>query len=369
MAAHRLKIAFARRGYSTSGGAEAYLKRLAAGVCAAGHEAQLVTTAQWPPDAWPSGPLTHLRGETPLQFADELEELRPRLACDVLMSLERVWSCDVYRAGDGVHRAWLDRRAASTHPLRRVAHALNPKHLATLRLEQSLFGRSAARRVIANSQMVRGEITALYGYPAAHIELVHNGVPAEQFTGCDRLRAEARAEYGLAPEQIAVLFVGSGWERKGLRFAVDAVEACGDGRMRLLVAGRGRQTRYRSPAVQFLDVVHDLPRLYAAGDMFLLPTIYDPFSNASLEALAASLPVITTRANGFAEIMRDGVDGSVVEKPDDLRAIAAGLRLWSDEQRRSATRAQRLELARHYDISINVGRTLDILLRVAPASG
>jgi UDP-glucose:(heptosyl)LPS alpha-1,3-glucosyltransferase len=367
MAAHRLKIAFARRGYSTSGGAEAYLKRLAAGVCAAGHEAQLVGTAQWPRDAWPFGAVTQLRGATPLQFADELEQLRPRLDCDVLMSLERVWSCDVYRAGDGVHRAWLHRRGAFTNPLRRVAHALNPKHVATLRLEQSLFGRRAASRVIANSQMVRSEITALYGYPAPQIELVHNGVPAEQFTARDSLREQARAAYGLAPDQIAVLFVGSGWERKGLRFAIDAVEACGEPRMRLLVAGRGRQARYRSPAVLFLDVVQDLPRLYSAGDIFLLPTIYDPFSNASLEALAAGLPVITTRANGFAEVMRDGVDGTAVEKPDKIREIAAALRLWSNEQRRAQTRAQRLELARHYDISLNVARTLEILLQAASA--
>jgi UDP-glucose:(heptosyl)LPS alpha-1,3-glucosyltransferase len=285
------------------------------------------------------------------------------------MSLERVWSCDVYRAGDGVHRAWLNRRSALASPLRRVAHALNPKHLATLRLEEALFGRGAARRVIANSQMVRSEITALYDYPAERIELVHNGVPAEQFAACGALREQARAEFGVAPEEIAVLFVGSGWERKGLRFAIDAVESCGDERLRLLVAGRGRQARYRSGSVQFLDVVHDLPRLYAAGDIFLLPTLYDPFSNASLEALAAGLPVITTRANGFAEIMRDGIDGTAVERADEVTAIGAALRFWSDEQRRAGTRAQRLELARHYDISVNVSRTLEILLNAAQARG
>src|SRR6187549_2782017 len=181
MAADHLKIAFARRGYSSSGGAEAYLKRLAAGLRAGGHEAGLFTTAQWPQDEWPFGSITYLDGTTPLRFADELERLRPKIDCDVLMSLERVWNCDVYRAGDGVHRAWLDRRGRHTGGMRRVAHALNPKHLATLRLEQSLFGRRAAGRVIANSHMVQTEITQIYDYPAAQIDLVHNGVPVEMF--------------------------------------------------------------------------------------------------------------------------------------------------------------------------------------------
>ena len=60
MASDHLKIGFVRRGYSSSGGAEAYLKRLAAGVCAAGHEAQLFTTSEWPKSEWPFGAITHL---------------------------------------------------------------------------------------------------------------------------------------------------------------------------------------------------------------------------------------------------------------------------------------------------------------------
>ena len=368
MAADHLKIAFARRGYSTSGGAEAYLKRLAAGLREGGHEAELFTTAQWPQEAWPFGPITHLDGATPLRFADELERLRPKIECDVLMSLERVWRCDVYRAGDGVHRAWLDRRARLASGMRRVAHALNPKHLATLRLEQSLFGRRAAGRVIANSHLVQTEITQIYDYPAAQIDLVHNGVPVEMFAGTDGLRGAARAEQGLAPDDIAVLFVGSGWERKGLRFAIDAVEACADRRWQLMVAGRGNERRYRSAAVRFLGVSADLPRLYAAADIFLLPTIYDPFSNAALEALAAGLPVITTRANGFSEIMREAVDGTVIDATGDLRTLIAALLFWADETHRAKTRPQRLELARHYDISINVARTLEILLQAAASA-
>jgi UDP-glucose:(heptosyl)LPS alpha-1,3-glucosyltransferase len=187
----------------------------------------------------------------------------------------------------------------------------------------------------------------------------------ELFAGGSDKRTSARAGLGLNDDDVAVLFVGSGWERKGLRFAINAVEATGDARLRLIVAGRGNEARYRSPAAKFIGVATDLPALYAAGDLFLLPTIYDPFSNASLEALAAGLPVITTAANGFSELMRSDVDGSVVKAADDVPALTAALRHWSDRPVREESRAQRLELARHYDISVNVARTLEILFQAA----
>jgi len=52
-----------------------------------------------------------------------------------------------------------------------------------------------------------------------------------------------------------------------------------------------------------------------------LPSIYDPFSNACLEALASGLPVITTRDNGFSEIIENGVHGSIVDRSSDSAAL------------------------------------------------
>ena len=368
MAATHLRIAFVRRGYSSSGGAEAYLKRLAAGVCAHGHQAQLVTTAEWPPQEWPFGAISRVQGTSPMQFADGVEDLRNGGACDVLMSLERVWGCDVYRAGDGVHRAWLNRRAKLAGPLRRVADYLSPKHIATLRLEQSLFGRRSARRVIANSHMIRTEIAEIYGYPGNGIDVIQNGVPVEQFRFSDEQRASTRASLELRDDDIAVLFVGSGWERKGLRFAVRAVDSFANRQLVLLVAGKGNSAAFDSRAVRFLGVRSDVPALYAAANLFLLPTIYDPFSNASLEALAAGLPVITTRANGCAEIMVDGVHGSIVERPDDVAATVRALQFWCDAGRRKEARERTIELAGRYDMTRNIERTLSVLLQVAASA-
>src|SRR5207244_10475635 len=130
------------------------------------------------------------------------------------------------------------------------------------------------------------------------------------------------AQLRIGVDEIGVLFLGSGWERKGLRFAVAAIEKQ---RMRLLVAGRGNTRKYRSSRVTFLGEIENVRLPLAAADIFILPTIYDPFSNASLEAMAAGLPVITTRANGCSEIIELKVHGSVVDRPDDVNALSDAL--------------------------------------------
>lgn len=365
MNADHLKIGFVRRGFSPSGGAESYLKRLAQGVSAVGHEARLFTTEQWPSKEWSFGPISRLAGKTPAQFADALEEARPATVCDVLMSLERVWQCDVYRAGDGVHRAWLQRRARFDSVIRKVKGIFNWKHRGILRLEESLFAHGGARHVIANSEMVKSEIVGLYGYPAGEVHVVYNGVPFTLFASAAEKRASTRKALGLEADEIAVLFVGSGWSRKGLRFALRTVEACGIPQIRLLVAGRGNRSKHRSRKAQFLGLVQDLPALYAAADIFLLPTIYDPFSNACLEALAAGIPVITTRANGFSEIMKEGKHGSIIDEPDDFVAMREALHFWAEAGRRKRARRPLQEHAANFDISVNVARTLEILSRPA----
>jgi len=368
-----LSIVFVRRGYSPTGGAEAYLKRLARGVMEAGHDLQLVATHDWPDNEWPFGSITHLRSKSPIEFASELEQMRAQLRVDILFSLERVWSCDVYRAGDGVHRAWLERRRKFELPLKRFVRSLNSKHQDLLRLEQSLFSGGNTKRVIAGSQMVKDEIVNLYGYSADKIDIVRNGVPLEKFRFGPELREKSREELNLKPDQIALLFAGSGWERKGLLFAVEAAALCKERKIRLLVAGRGNARLYktkrlrfwREEPVQFLGEVADMLRIYAAADIFILPTIYDPFSNACLEALACGLPVITTRSNGFSEIIEDGVHGSIVDHARDLLALRNAIRLWSDPSRRAAARSTNSQLAAQFDILQNINETLAILYSVA----
>jgi UDP-glucose:(heptosyl)LPS alpha-1,3-glucosyltransferase len=361
-ASQRLNIGFVRRGFSPSGGAEAYLRRVAGALVAAGHETTLFTTKYWPEKEWTFGRIIRVGEEKPIAFADELERIDPRRNCDLLVSLERVWRCDFFRAGDGVHRAWLERKAQFETKLTKIAHRFNSKHDAILRLEKALLGDGGADRVIANSAMVLDEIVRYYGFADDAIDLIRNGVRVSDFGPAPRKRAAARAELRIGIDEIAVLFLGSGWERKGLRFAVTAIEKMRDQRMRLLVAGRGNQRKYRSGSVTFLGEIKDVRLPLAAADIFILPTVYDPFSNASLEAMAAGLPVITTRANGCSEIIEPKVHGSVVDCPNDVKALSDALHFWSDESRRLTARPALLERATQFDLSRNVAHTLEVLL-------
>jgi UDP-glucose:(heptosyl)LPS alpha-1,3-glucosyltransferase len=243
-----------------------------------------------------------------------------------------------------------------------------------LKLEESLLAKGGAGRVIANSQMVKNEIVKVYHYPADKIDIVRTGVPMEKFRFDAALREKSRNDLKLKPDETALLFAGSGWERKGLRFAIEAFELCRDRHLRMLVAGRGDQRGYRpkrfftEEPVRFLGEVADLRSIYAAADIFILPSIYDPFSNACLEALASGLPVITTRDNGFSEIIENGVHGSIIDPPSSVTALRDAIRFWSNESRRLAARSTNGEGASQFDISTNVEATLRVLLQSASSS-
>ncbi len=366
-----MHIGLARRGWSPTGGAEGYLRRLGAALAAAGHRATLFASPEWPRTEWPADAgFETVRGGNPKAFADALAKLEPTRRCDVLFSLERVWKCDCYRAGDGLHRAWLTRRARFEPAWRSRLRRWNPKHRQLLALEDALFGKGGARVVIANSRLVRDEIRAHFPiYAPERIAVVHNGLPSRYFEKtAPETRARSRAALGLTPDDFALLFAGTGWERKGLACAVEAVGLLPDTpRPRLLVAGKGNPRPYqRRPTdrIRFLGPVRDMPALYAAADLFVLPTIYAQFSNACLEAIADGLPVLTTSANGFAEILTPGIDGDVFEAGDQA-ALAALCSRWVDPARRAAACTACVATASRFTIERNVAETLNILTRLA----
>jgi len=356
-----MKIGLVRRGYSATGGAEKYLLRLAMALIRADHELVLLSDV-----AWPEAVLNELgvgqvliKARDPWAFANGVRARLRQKPCDQVLSLERIFACDVYRAGDGVHAGWLQRRARYEPKWKSAFRWLNRKHARILALERSLFS-GGAKRVIANSQLVKRDIVQHFRFPEERIDVVYNGLPAQPIE--PGAREAVRTELGIDAEEYVAVFVGSGWERKGLRFAVEAVRMLGDDAPTLLVAGRGDENSLpRTPRVRFLGPRSDIPRLLAASDVFVLPTVYDPFSNASLEALAAGLPVITTRANGFSEIIRRDIEGDLLPRPDDIEALMFSLCAWGDPARREMVRPQLLAKAAEYSIERNVAETLAVL--------
>lgn len=365
-----MKIGLVRKGYSPTGGAERFLTRFAQGLKALGHEAVLFSDCAWPESVWDSSRYENvcLGGSdkvlSPIAFADALDAAKPKQHCDFLFSFERVWNCDAYRAGDGVHRAWLERRSHFEAPWRTWFRGRQEKHRHLLELEAALFAAESTVRVVANSRMVKKEIGDLYGLPANRIAVIANGYDAEEISSGARqeMRGKKRGELGLRDNEQAVLFAGSGWERKGLRFAMQAVEGLrAELPARLIVAGVGRRPRGISDVgVIFLGGVDFLGPLYEAADVFLLPTLYDPFSNACLEAAAHGLPVITTTANGFSDILDRPEFGTAVAS-GDVDALTSALEAFASApsgQAREGIRTHALE----YSVARNVEATLDFVL-------
>ena len=353
-----MKIGVVRRGYSDTGGAESYLKRFAAEAVAQGHECVLFT-AEWPREQWPYGELVPLMARSRRDFADELQRVGPYNFCDFLFSLERVWSCDCYRAGDGVHRSWLAQSAKREPVWKSWFYSWQPRHREILQLEKKLFTPEATPLIITNSKRIKGEISDTYGYPAAQIQVIYNGLPAPKFDPTARERL--RREMGFAVSDYIAVFVGSGWERKGLKFAISAVNRVTEN-MRLIVLGRGNPRKYpKSSRVHFLGASRQVNDWLLAADVFVLPTLYDPFSNASLEALGAGLPVITSAANGVSEIINEGVHGSVIDEPSNITALAEKIEFWRDPQKRRAANDEAKRLAAEFNIEKNVRETLELI--------
>ena len=367
-----LTIGFLRRGYSPTGGVEAYLKGLAEGLRGEGHRVVLLGTSEWPQSEWPGGEILRCKGTSLSEYSAEAmrQKLGSGIRFDLILSVEKVPGCDLYRTDEGLHAAWLEQRSRYISPWARLFQRISPKHREKLRLEKRLFTPDATRRVISLSHKIGREIGEYYGYPQEQVTLIRNGVPIRSATTCEE-RALARRELSIPAEEKVVLFVGTGWERKGLRFAIGAVEALNDPKVSLLVAGSGSQKRYASPSVRFLGGVREMTKVYDAADLFLFPTLFDPFPLATLEALSAGLPVITTAANGVSEIMTPGVHGEVVSEPSDIGSLASGLQKWLGIMNAPAGSDQALQvrsacskLASEFTLERNLRETIAVIREV-----
>lgn len=349
-----MRIAFVRRAWSPTGGAEHYLNRLVARLKERGHTCVLLC------ERWVEGPESAfveverfpVRAASwlrPKAFADAVNV---RLAAkgetlfDLVFALERGIRAHLYRAGDGVHREWLRRRACAAPLAGFWRNWTNPKNHIVLALERITFHPRNTRRVIANSCMVRADILRHFNYPEVRIDVVPNGVDTARFGGGSR--SAGREAMGWDPKEIVCLLVGAGAERKGHAAAIEACRRAGAD-LRLAIIDEPPPC--------------SMPDLYAAADIFLLPTLYDPFANVTLEAMAAGLPVVTTAANGGSEALRPGLDGFVVADPGDVAEMASCLCQLKDPARRAAMGASARQQAVAYSLERNVEGTLASIQR------
>jgi UDP-glucose:(heptosyl)LPS alpha-1,3-glucosyltransferase len=337
------RIAILRRRFSPTGGAERYLLRLASGLATQGHVITLYCE-EWSPRENPFQKVCKVESSDPVSFAKKVATIPMRDRHDLVFSLERVPRCDIYRAGDGVHADWLAYRQAF-HPVRgRLRTMLRAKNRDLCRLEAQVFAPDGVKRVICNSRFVAEQVIQRFAFPEERIDIVPNGVPYQEFSTGDR--ALGRNKLGLAQDDYVVLLVGAGAERKGHAIARDAV----------------RRVRGKSAKLVIVDSPPPvaMKHVYAAADVFLLPTLYDPFANVTLEALAAGLPVITSAQNGASEIMENEKNGFILPRADDDKLIVHLLDYLADAEHRAAFRKPAQKLAQQYDLPRNLNATLAV---------
>jgi UDP-glucose:(heptosyl)LPS alpha-1,3-glucosyltransferase len=197
------------------------------------------------------------------------------------------------------------------------------------------------RMVLPVSGLVEEELLKTYPIPASRMRVIHPGISAERFASLDRAgcRRQIRIRHGLSESDVVVLFVGMNFEIKRLGLVIEGLadlvqkEKAASG-LRLLVAGKGNRDPYQALARRlgiekrliFAGVTREVETYYLASDIFVMPSVFDTFGMAVLEAMAAGLPVIITRKVGARDLLTDGVQGFILgetPKPAELAAKMA----------------------------------------------
>ena len=361
-----MKIGVVRQRYVSTGGAERYLDGVIHELAACDHEVHVFANS-WEGSSrdfkFHRVPMLQLTSFLrALTFALSARGILRRERCDLIFSLERTLQQDVYRAGDGCHREWLRQRAKYVSAFKNATVKLNPLHWTLLGLERRTFSPERTGRIIANSHRGKEEIIEHYRFPAERIDVVHNGVDCERFGPASDLRRG---------KDVILLFVGTGFERKGLGFCIGALKHL-PGNVRLRIMGKGDGERYRSMArkhsvgsrVEFLGTQQDIAMIYREADLLVHPAIYEPFANVCLEALASGLPVITSRINGASEIIEHGKSGAIISDPADTVALADAIRPFLDAKFRTIASEHARTVAEAHPFAQNVTETLRVLTRV-----
>jgi UDP-glucose:(heptosyl)LPS alpha-1,3-glucosyltransferase len=378
-----LKIALIRQKYDAAGGAERFVAQAMRELAKQGSTVTLITR-QWErtsrqavvelaPAYW---------GSTwrDWSFARAVCRHLQTTKYDLVQSHERLGCCDVFRAGDGVHREFLAQRARGFNAVRRAAMYCNPHHGYLLHAERRMFEAPRLRAVICNSRMVRDEILRHYEIDAAKLNVIYNGVDLEAFQPALRAswRDTIRSKLGIPEDMLTILHVGSGFERKGVAVLLRAV-ASAPVTSHFIILGRDkREPLYRKLAkklgiadrVHFMGAQADPKPYYAAADVFAMASLYEPFANASMEALAMGLPVVTSTKSGAAEILDNAKTGYVCNARD-VAGFAAAIHALADDSKRSAMGIASRRLAERFSLPAMTRQLLQLYERLLsrPALG
>ncbi|HVF84990.1 MAG TPA: glycosyltransferase family 4 protein, partial [Abditibacteriaceae bacterium] len=227
-----MKIALSFPGCHRRGGVERIMLECAHFLAERDHDVH-VYAQQWEEDeahriqfhAVPQPPsLPHLRGSI---YKRECEKMLRNTHYDVLNTHGVVCPAGGVLWTQSIHRAWLEKSKTMRAPwsVSRWKQRLNPLHRVLLQLEEEHYGGRTDQKIIATTKDVRDDLHRLYNVPHEDVIIIPNGFNPVEFNPARRAarREEMRAQLGLKPEQIVLLFVANELERKGYHTLLDAL--------------------------------------------------------------------------------------------------------------------------------------------------
>ncbi|MBW7898484.1 Lipopolysaccharide core biosynthesis protein RfaG [Candidatus Brocadiaceae bacterium B188] len=301
---------------------------------------------------------------------------KSKIAFDLIHGFTRTLYQDIYRVGGGCHWDYM----MHTYPLMqsrlgKLLMCLNPRHFSLLLLEKIIFQKKCYKHITCISEQCKKELIHHYQLAPDDIDVIYNAVDIEAFTPHNRTayRNTVRAKYAIAPDDVLLLFVGSGFKRKGLKHAINALSVIDTPqKLKLLVVGKGNVREYQrfaqkkgvSDKLVFAGACRHIHEIYAGGDIFIFPSEYDAFGTACLEAMASGLPVIVSKASGASEIITHGKDGFIISHPIDAKEIAIYLQVLLEKETREYMGSNARQKAEQYSFQANIEKTLRIYRKV-----
>lgn len=333
-----MKLALIRQRYTPFGGAERFVDLALDGLRQAGVETTLITrhwAGEWNGQVQRVAPFYIGRLWRDAGFSRAVRDKLSRERFDLVQSHERIPGCHIFRAGDGVHATWLEQLGKLGGLKERMAIRISPYHRYLLQTERALFRHPALRAVICNSRMVATDIQRRFGIAPERLHVIHNAVDHARFNPglASQFRRAVRQHLDCSLACRIWLLIGSGYRRKGVAEALQALADLPEDHL-WIIGYDSQSDRFRKLAeklgvihrVRFLGPQKDVRPFLGAADAFVLPSWYDPFPNAGLEALASGLPVVTTTACGVAELIMPGANGALCS-PGDVTDLLRQMQL------------------------------------------
>ena len=259
---------------------------------------------------------------------------------DLVHSHDRIFQMDLLTMHGVPHKTWI--REARRKPL-----SLFDRSMAWV--EKKGITGSRMPMILPVSTLVKDELLKLYDIPESKVRVIHPGVSTDRFSALNResCRYEIRQRHGLSQSDVVVLFVGMNFEIKRLDLVVKGVadlvvRGNRNSNLKLLVVGKGRKERYLTLArdltiagrVSFVGVTQEVEKYYLASDIFVMPSRFDTFGLAVLEAMMAGLPVIITRRVGARDLIDSGVQGFVLPEEPSTLDLSEKLEFLVEEENR-----------------------------------